>query len=79
MGHECGDAGSVAHAVASARQAEGAGTAEVASARAAPTVRAWAQRQSTHELSISVITVMEIEIGIARLERRDTAQSEVLG
>jgi predicted nucleic acid-binding protein len=46
--------------------------------RAAPTVRAWAQRQSTVELSISVITVMEIEIGIARLERRDAAQGEVL-
>ena len=46
--------------------------------RAAPTVRAWAQRQVTHDLSISVITVMEIEIGIARLERRDPAQGEVL-
>lgn len=46
--------------------------------RAAPTVRAWAQRQVTHELSISVITVMEIEIGIARLERRDPAQGEIL-
>jgi len=46
--------------------------------RAAPTVRAWAQRQVTHDLSISVITVMEIEIGIARLERRDPAQGETL-
>lgn len=46
--------------------------------RAAPAVRAWAQRQTTHDLSISVITVMEIEIGIARLERRDPAQGEVL-
>ena len=46
--------------------------------RAAPTVRAWAQRQATHDLSISVITVMEIEIGIARLERRDPAQGGVL-
>lgn len=46
--------------------------------RAAPTVREWAQRQVTHDLSISVITVMEIEIGIARLERRDPAQGEIL-
>lgn len=46
--------------------------------RAAPTVRGWAQRQVTHDLLISVITVMEIEIGIARLERRDPAQGEVL-
>lgn len=46
--------------------------------RAAPAVRGWAGRQATHDLSISVITVMEIEIGIARLERRDPAQGEVL-
>lgn len=46
--------------------------------RAAPAPRAWAQRQSTHELSISVITVMEIEIGIARLERRDAAEGAVV-
>ena len=46
--------------------------------RAAPNVRAWAQRQPTSELSISVITVMEIEIGIARLEWRDAAQGQVL-
>ena len=46
--------------------------------RGDPNVRAWAQRQPTSELSISVITVMEIEIGIARLERRDSAQGQVL-
>jgi predicted nucleic acid-binding protein len=46
--------------------------------RAAPNVRTWAQRQPTSELSISVITVMEIEIGIARLERRDSFQGDVL-
>lgn len=46
--------------------------------RADPNVRAWAQRQPTSELSISVVTVMEIEIGIARLERRDSAQGQVL-
>ncbi len=47
-------------------------------ARAAPTVRGWAQRQVVHDLSISVITVMETEIGVARLERRDPAQGDVL-
>jgi predicted nucleic acid-binding protein len=46
--------------------------------RAAPSVHAWAQRQPMSELSISVITVMEIEIGVARLERRDSAQGQVL-
>jgi predicted nucleic acid-binding protein len=34
--------------------------------RAAPNGRAWGQHQATSELSISAITVMEIEIGIAR-------------
>jgi predicted nucleic acid-binding protein len=46
--------------------------------RAAPNVRAWAQHQSTSELSISVIAVMEIEIGVARWERRDSFQGDVL-
>lgn len=46
--------------------------------RAAPSVRAWAQDQPTSHLSISVITVMEIEIGVARLERRDRAQGQAL-
>jgi predicted nucleic acid-binding protein len=46
--------------------------------RAAPNVRSWAQQQPTSELSISVITVMEIEIGVARLERRDSSQGQVL-
>jgi predicted nucleic acid-binding protein len=47
-------------------------------ARTEPNVRAWAQQQSTSELSISVITVMEIEIGVARLERRDPSQGQTL-
>lgn len=46
--------------------------------RAAPNLRTWAQHQPTSELSISVITVMEIEIGVARLERRDSFQGNVL-
>jgi len=46
--------------------------------RAAPSVRSWAKRQFTSELSISVITVMEIEIGVARMERRDEAQGQAL-
>ncbi len=46
--------------------------------RAAPNVRTWAQQQATSDLLISVITVMEIEIGVARLERRDPEQGAVL-
>lgn len=46
--------------------------------RAAPNVRTWAQHQPTSALWISVITVMEIEIGVARLERRDPFHGDVL-
>lgn len=47
-------------------------------ARAAPAVRAWASRQLTSELYISVVTVLEVEIGVRRVERRDPAQGAVL-
>ena len=46
--------------------------------RVAPGVRSWAQQQPTHELSISVITVLEVDIGVTRLERRDPAQGALL-
>lgn len=38
----------------------------------------WARSQHADTLSISVITVMEIEVGIKRLERRDPEQAERL-
>ena len=44
----------------------------------APAVASWAERQDPFALWISVITVMEIEIGIARVERRDPAQGTLL-
>jgi predicted nucleic acid-binding protein len=47
-------------------------------ARASPAVRSWALGQATTDLCISVISVMEIEIGIGRLERRDQEQGRVL-
>lgn len=46
--------------------------------RAAPGVRAWAHQQLTSELFISVITVLEIEIGVGRVEWRDRTQGLVL-
>ena len=46
--------------------------------RASTNVRVWSGRQRTSDLLISVITVMEIEIGVARLERRDSVQGDVL-
>lgn len=47
-------------------------------ARAAPGVRSWASRQPASTLAISVVTVMEVEIGVARMERRDPSQGRVL-
>lgn len=41
-------------------------------------VLAWVGERSEAELHISVITVMEIEIGIRRLERRDGEQARRL-
>lgn len=46
--------------------------------RASPAVRGWARTQRTSNLFLSVITVMEIEIGVARIEKRDEVQGTVL-
>jgi predicted nucleic acid-binding protein len=42
--------------------------------RAHPNVTAWAASTRSQELSVSAITVMELEIGVLRLERRDPIQ-----
>jgi len=47
---------------------------EVADAR----VVAWAAAQDVEDLHLSVISVMEIELGVARLERRDARQGAEL-
>jgi len=46
--------------------------------RADPKVRAWARAQRTSELWLSVITIMEVEIGVARVEKRDGRQGATL-
>ncbi|MGQ0466978.1 MAG: type II toxin-antitoxin system VapC family toxin [Sporichthyaceae bacterium] len=46
--------------------------------RAEGAVREWAARQITHDLSISVVTAMEIEIGVGRMARRDASQGRIL-
>lgn len=46
--------------------------------RANPAVRRWARNQRTSELFLSVISVMEVEIGVARVEKRDGPQGAVL-
>lgn len=43
-----------------------------------PAVEAWAGSVDQGDLYLSVISVMEIELGIARLERRDARQADVL-
>jgi predicted nucleic acid-binding protein len=43
-----------------------------------PSVRDWAQAQPLDTLHLSVITVMELEIGVGRTERRDAEQGRVL-
>lgn len=46
--------------------------------RANPGVRSWARAQRTSELFLSVITVMEVEIGVGRVEKHDTPKGTVL-
>lgn len=43
-----------------------------------PHVFSWIAGRATRDLTISVITVMEIEIGVARAERRDARQGRAL-
>ena len=46
--------------------------------RADPRVRAWAEAQPAARLHLSVISVLELEIGILLLERPDPKQGAVL-
>lgn len=46
--------------------------------RADRNVIAWLAAQDAATLFLSVITVMELEIGVRRIERRDTAQGRAL-
>src|SRR5690625_4214693 len=41
-------------------------------------VLAWAEARPAHQFFISVVTVMEIELGVLRAERRDREQGRVL-
>jgi predicted nucleic acid-binding protein len=46
--------------------------------KANPTLSAWAKQADPKSFFLSVITVMELEIGIRRIERRDVAQGSRL-
>lgn len=48
------------------------------SGKADPNVLAWAASVNANELFVSVITIMELELGIASLERKDAQQGKVL-
>lgn len=41
-------------------------------------VAAWAQRMDAADLFVSVITIMELELGILSIERKDAAQGAIL-
>lgn len=46
--------------------------------RADPRVRSWAASRRASDMYLSVITILEVELGIARLDRRDHAQAQRL-
>ncbi|OUO94089.1 type II toxin-antitoxin system VapC family toxin [Cloacibacillus sp. An23] len=51
---------------------------KAAAGKADANVAAWAAEVDASELFISAITVMELEIGVMRIERRDEAQGALL-
>jgi len=51
---------------------------KVGDGRAHSGVQAWFARRDAAQFYISAITVMEIEIGILRIERKDTVKGEAL-
>jgi toxin FitB len=46
--------------------------------RADPRVAAWANRQDPQTFAFSAVTLLETEIGVLRMERRDQKQGRVL-
>ncbi|KZK92443.1 Toxin FitB [Pseudovibrio sp. Ad14] len=51
---------------------------KVEAGKADPNFAAWCETVDADDLYISAITVMELEMGILRLERKDEAQGSVL-
>ena len=51
---------------------------EVRRRRPYPHVVGWLRRQPPHDVAICVVTVLEIELGVLRLERRDPTAGAVL-
>ena len=51
---------------------------KVRAGKADPNVAAWAQSVDAAELFISAITIMELELGVLAMERKDAAQGALL-
>lgn len=51
---------------------------KIASGRADRSVATWASRTAKTDLFLSVVTVLELELGILRIERRDVLQGKVM-
>jgi predicted nucleic acid-binding protein len=51
---------------------------KVTTGRIAPAVRAWAERTPETHMYLSAITVLELEIGVLQMERRDPNRGRVL-
>lgn len=51
---------------------------KIKSGKADPIFSQWAIAQDTNQLYISVITILEIEMGVLQIERRDQQQGKML-
>lgn len=51
---------------------------KVRAGKADPNVAAWAESVDAADLFVSVITIMELELGVLSIERRDATQGAVL-
>ena len=51
---------------------------KVRAGKADPNVAAWAERVDAADLFVSVITIMELELGVLSIERKDITQGAVL-
>ncbi|MCB1676142.1 MAG: type II toxin-antitoxin system VapC family toxin [Halioglobus sp.] len=51
---------------------------KIRAGRADPNVAAWAERVDAADLFVSVITIMELELGVLSIERKDAAQGALL-
>nr|WP_321466966.1 type II toxin-antitoxin system VapC family toxin [uncultured Desulfobulbus sp.] len=51
---------------------------KVRAGKADPNVAAWAERVDAADLFVSVITIMELELGVLPIERKDAAQGALL-